>query len=406
MERKYVHQPIFPKKEYVQRWDGAKELMEANNLDAYLLTEETNHIYYTGHESWIMGRNGKHRPHITIIPRDGDPVMIVHGNQYANALKSTWVSDVRSRSSKEKPMMPYDIDFMLTDILKELKLSKGKIGCELGYEQRIQIPYNEFMKLQKRFPDAEFVDAGDLFWKQRLIKSSAEIKYLRKTCEITGRAYEKTFNLLESGMTEAMIAQIWRRVIIDEGCEQFWGPIIDYKDGYHRTNYRYQKGDVLRIDGGGVYHGYQCDFNRCAVFGDPTVEQEKIMSDCFKVTDGMMDVIKPGVKLSELIDASIKWMKKLGYGDLLKKSPRAGRDRWGHGQGIGYEPPSIGDWEKFDTLEAGWFLCLEPMGYIKADERIHDTHESYQGEENIVVTEDGYDFLTKTAKRELHIIPT
>ena len=49
----------------------------------------------------------------------------------------------------------------------------GRIGAELGTEQRLGMPYNDFVKITAALPGAEFVDASDIFWGMRMVKSDA-----------------------------------------------------------------------------------------------------------------------------------------------------------------------------------------------------------------------------------------
>jgi Xaa-Pro aminopeptidase len=88
--------------------------------------------------------------------------------------------------------LPFPVE-SIKEALEELNLDDGRIGCELGLEERLGISYDDFTRLRSSLPKAEFKNAAEVFWKLRAIKSSAEIECLKKACDVTASAYEKTF---------------------------------------------------------------------------------------------------------------------------------------------------------------------------------------------------------------------
>ena len=58
----------------------------------------------------------------------------------------------------------------------ELGIKGGKIGMELGYEQRLGISLNDFRRFEAELSRMKIVDASMLFWRLRIIKSPAEIE--------------------------------------------------------------------------------------------------------------------------------------------------------------------------------------------------------------------------------------
>ena len=67
----------FPQHEFEQRWERARTLMDQVGLDAILVTERTNYRYFSG--SRTIQHNNKQRPMIVLVPKKGEPVMMVYG---------------------------------------------------------------------------------------------------------------------------------------------------------------------------------------------------------------------------------------------------------------------------------------------------------------------------------------
>ncbi|HAI85838.1 MAG TPA: hypothetical protein DCL63_02465, partial [Firmicutes bacterium] len=80
------------------------------------------------------------------------------------------------------------------------------IGCELGYEQRLGLPLRAWEEIVSAFPSARFVDASELLWRLRVVKSPAEVDCLRKACQATSKAFEVCYSQAGEGWTEEQVA--------------------------------------------------------------------------------------------------------------------------------------------------------------------------------------------------------
>ncbi|MEM2896284.1 MAG: aminopeptidase P family N-terminal domain-containing protein [Candidatus Bathyarchaeia archaeon] len=130
----------FPKEEYENRWERAKQLMKDKGLDALFITDGINYTYLSGaHRDFSYSR-----PTIMILPKDDEPTIIIH-DFFADAQKKeTWVRDVKIYKSLLGAPTG-----LIKEVIEEKGLDKGIIGAELGYEQRLGISYNDFEKLKK-----------------------------------------------------------------------------------------------------------------------------------------------------------------------------------------------------------------------------------------------------------------
>ena len=55
--------------------------------------------------------------------------------------------------------------------LRDRGLSAGRIGAELGQEQRMGVPVGDYLSIVKSMPEARFVDAAEVIIKTRMVKS-------------------------------------------------------------------------------------------------------------------------------------------------------------------------------------------------------------------------------------------
>ena len=152
--------PPFDKPELRARGERARTLMERDELDALIVTGDfsagMNYYYLSGHLPRDYQLNFS-RPHVMVLPREGDPFLFVYGVNVENARGDSWVEDVIEYSP------PFSGD-ELGDALVARGLDRGRIGAELGFDQRLAMPVLELRALEARLTSAEIVDAAELLW--------------------------------------------------------------------------------------------------------------------------------------------------------------------------------------------------------------------------------------------------
>src|SRR5215831_19310500 len=129
-------------REYLARIHKLAGLMRKEGLDGILLTAESNIEYLSGfrhHAPWTLFA----RPFFQIISADGRSALLTHTFLEPEMRRTSVVTDVRTFShSGDAPVE------QLHAMLRELGITSGKLGMELGYEQRLGISLNDFQRLQ------------------------------------------------------------------------------------------------------------------------------------------------------------------------------------------------------------------------------------------------------------------
>ena len=164
--------------------------------------------------------------------------------------------------------------------------------------------------------------------------------------------------------------------------------------GYHNiimgpTDRIMQEGDLFIIDTGTTYDGYFCDFDRNFSMGPPDDATRRAHEAVWQATEAGFAAARPGATTEDVWRAMMTVMETAGsLGNNV--------GRMGHGLGLQLtEPPSNmpGD---TTVIEPGMVLTLEPgMEFAPARMIVH--------EENIAITEDGAEWLTRRAPRELPV---
>jgi Xaa-Pro aminopeptidase len=379
--------PHIPAAEYPQRLERLRALMREKDLRAVLLGTGTNLKYFSGYPSPV--RSGS-RPFFLLLPLEGDPVFIVHCGRKAEALRFSWIQDVRDYSQLSR--IPIEI---IRVALAERKALNGKLGMELGFEQLFDVPYLEFARLQQTLPEASIVDAGEILWRLRMVKSEAEIACLRRACRILSDAYGKAFESTRAGDTEQTIAKHLREYFECEGTTDSWVLITSGRGNYDLATKPAEarpirRGDMVWIDAGCAVDGYWSDFSRAAVVGDPSPEQAGAQEAIHAITWEAVERVRPGMQVSELAHYCNSRLAQLGFPITSSISGLA--SRVGHGVGLEVtEPPHVAEYDH-TVLEPGMVITLEPG--------VATEYGTFHIEENVLVTDSGYEVLS-TAQRRL-----
>lgn len=363
--------------------------MEEQNLAGLVVSAESNLNYYSDfrtHAPWSTFT----RPTFLFIPRKGTSILLAQTFVVPEAKAIAKCCDTKGFDSLLGPTATE-----LKEIMVELEMDQGRIGFELGFEQRIGFQVDLYEALKKEVPNGEFVDASSLIWSQRIIKSPKEIDCLRKACQATSYTHDKVFANIRKGMTEREISQLVQKYMLEGGAEYPGFVIITSGEGnYERiskisTDRRIQDGDLVWLDLGARYNGYWSDFCRAGVVGEISEERKNLQKQIHEITMNAAESLRPGVPVADVARACAREMEKHGYEATFDCG------RMGHGMGLmSTEPPSVTIYD--DTiLQEGMIINLEPG--------IVNNLGVFDLEENFVITESGYEILSG-GSRKLHSI--
>lgn len=376
--------------EFEQRTSRAQKMMAKNRLDALFFTTEPNVRYFTGFLTQFW--ESPTRPWFLVIPADGKPVAVIPGIG-ATGMAQTWIDDIRTWDS---PNPEDDGISIVAGLINSLPKKYGRIGATLGLQSRLRMPVNDFIDLSSQLAGTSFVDVSEQIHALRSIKSPAEIEKIRMVCNITHDGFSNIISHARIGQTEREICKKMRIDMLEAGADMVKYLISGSgPDGYDSiimgpTDRRLEKGDVLIIDTGAVYDGYFSDFDRNFAFGQPSDETLRAFDTVYQATDEGFKAARPGATTTDIFHAM--W-------SVMEKGGALGNDvgRMGHGLGIELtEWPSVTAADN-TPLVPGMVLTLEPgMMYAPGKSMVH--------EENLIITQDGAEYLSARCSPELPLI--
>lgn len=232
--------------------------------------------------------------------------------------------------------------------------------------------------------------------KLRAIKQPDEIKKMQRAIDLTAKAFGEVRQLLETQKSEAELEAEFNYRFRRAGATHAYAPIVASGRNactlhYESNNAKINSRSMVLIDIGARVDGYSADITRTYCV-NPTTRQREVHAAVERAEKAIIDLIKPGLPVSEYALESDRIMKRalqsIGLLDNLndeatfrKYFPHA----ISHGLGVDTHD-SLG---KPRTLEPGMVLTVEPGIYIP-EEKI-----GVRIEDDILVTENGHRNLSK-----------
>ena len=199
----------FSEAEYRARVGKIRGYMAEKKLDALLVTEVPNVSYLSGFETFVPNNFA-----CLILPGEGEPTLQVAEFEIPGALLNSWVEDVRATRFND----PAATASEFAAILEQHKLDRKRIGIESrlnGFTIEI------YERLKLAVPNASFVDASDLVFRARLVKSAGGARTYAQAADIVRPALDETLASIRTGMSENEIAAVAYAALARRGSEYF-----------------------------------------------------------------------------------------------------------------------------------------------------------------------------------------
>jgi Xaa-Pro dipeptidase len=298
----------FTKDELAERRGRAIGLMQKRGLDGLLMFRQESMFYLTGYDTFgyvffqclYLGADGR----LMLLTRTPDLRQAQHTSVVEDI--RVWIDAPDANPAKE-----------LKDILSGFGLSGKKLGVE--YEaygltarngQRLNAALEGFCKLE---------DASDLVSRLRVVKSPAEIAYVRKAAELADLALDEANRIAAPGAFEGDILAAMQGAIIRGGGDDSANEFIigSGRDAllcrYFTGRRHLDKQDQLTLEFAGVYRHYHSALMRTICIGAPPARQREMHKVAVDALEACKAALKPGRPIGEVFDAHARVLDAAGY---------------------------------------------------------------------------------------------
>jgi Xaa-Pro aminopeptidase len=267
----------------------------------------------------------------------------------------------------------------------------------------------EKMSLQNRFDSKMY---KDLTAQLREIKTPEEKLLLRKAVEISCQGQNEVMKAIHPDMSELEIQGLHEYVHKKYGSEEVgYGSIVGSGENgcilHYMENTKTRIGtNMILMDVGAEYHGYTSDVTRTVpADGKFSINERAIYQIVYDAQEAAFQLLKDGAKWSDVNAAAKKTIAdgliKLG---IISDAKEVGK-YYPHGLGhhIGLD---VHDRGNYDNLKKDMVITIEPGIYIPENS---NCDKKWWGiavriEDDLLITENGYELLSKFAPRKIEDI--
>ena len=345
--------PAFDQAEYAARLDRTKARMAARGIEVLLASHPANMNYLTGYDGWSF-----YTHQLAVVALDAPaPIWIGRGQDANGARVTTYLGD--------DGILGYPDDYVQSttkhpmEFVADVLAARGWGGRTIGVEMDgYYFTAACFEALNRKLPNARFEDATGLVNWVRIVKSAAELEFMRRAARIVERAMAAAVGAIRPGVRQcdAVAAIVGAQIA---GTPEFGGdysaavPMLPTGAGSATphltwTDAPFVEGEATVIEIAGCYRRYHCPMARTVFLGTPPAKMADIAVAVVEGLEAALDAVEPGMT-AEAVEAV--WRATIAKHGIVKDS------RIGYSTGLNYPP----DWgEHTISLRPGDTTVLEP----------------------------------------------
>ena len=334
----------FSREELAQRRQRTIDAMIQQGLDGLLLFRQESMFYLTGYDTF-----GYVFFQCLYLGADGRCFLLTRAPDLRQAQQTSVVEDIRIWVDGPDATPAVE----LRGLLQEYGAKGRKLGVE--YESYGLTAANG-KKLEAALEGfATLTDASFLVSRLRVVKSPAEIAFVRRAAALADDAYDAALALTGPGADEAEILAAMHGAIFkgggDDPANEFIigsGPqalLCRYFTGRRKLDAQ----DQLTLEWAGTYRHYHAAMMRTLAVGKPPAKQIEMHSVALEALQEVEAALRPGRTVGEAFDAHARVMDRRGY-------RHARMNACGYSLGTTYAP----NWMDWPMLYHGNPQVLEP----------------------------------------------
>ncbi len=351
----------------MKRLRRLKKKLIDNETIPYLITSIPNIHYLTGFDGSYAS-------------------MVITENSYY------FISDGRYQEYA-RSILPRKVTFILQDngLIPAVKEILAKDNAKELYLEEHSMPLSQYFQFKNSLKKFKLRGGGDIVNEQRMIKNEGELVLLRKAASITDGCFSHLLGIIKPGILEWDISVEIEHYYRTHGASSTsFESIVASGAGSSRPHYKtgdlkkLEPGDMVLIDMGCTYKGYNSDLTRTVFLHNITSEFRNIYNIVLRAQETAINSIRPGITTGSLDTKARDVIKNQGYGEFFSHS-------LGHGVGLEvHELPAVKPGGTM-RLKKNIVITVEPGIYMpgKGGIRIEDM---------ICTGSDGPEMMTGSSK--------
>src|SRR5690242_20539651 len=298
----------FTKEEFAGRRAAAIRAMAADGLDGLLMFRQESMYYLTGYDTF-----GYVFFQCLYLGADGRMVLLTRAPDRLQARQTSVIEDIR--------IWVDGPDARPVEELREILRGMGCAGKRLGVEweaygltarngQRLAAALDGFCTL---------ADGAELVSRLRVVKSPAELAYVRRAAELADEALAEANRLARPGAFEGDILAAMQGAVFRGGGDD---PANEYIIGsgpdallcrYYSGRRHLDADDQLTLEFAGVYRHYHSCLMRTIGIGTVDPRMREMHAAAVEALHAAEAALKPGRPIGEVFDAHARVLDARGH---------------------------------------------------------------------------------------------
>ena len=316
-----------------------------------------------------------------------------------------------------------DIDEILPGLMENRSKVFYSVGNNADFDKQVISWVNSLRAKVRNGVQAphEFISLDVFLHEMRLFKSPQEQQLMRDAATVSVKAHERAMKICKPGMMEYEIEAEYLHEFKKAGMEVAYTPIVGGGEWgcilhYIENNDVLKDNELLLIDAGAENQGYASDITRTfptnGIFTEPQRQLYQVVLDSQYAA---LEQCKPGNRWIDPHDAAVKVITTgliaLGLleGDvdeLIADNKYFPFYMHKTGHWLGLDVHDVGDYkidDEWRELEAGMTLTVEPGLYISPSDDVDEKwwNIGIRIEDDVLITKDGHEVLTKNLIKEV-----
>lgn len=308
--------PQFSVAEHERRYSAVRTFMREQGLDCLILMGSSSRRGEgMGNLRYLSGLADKSSAcSYLLFPVDGEPVIFLGLKVKPSGVATSWVADMRPFSSE-------NAGENLAQEISIKKMEKGKIGL-VGADYSLSMPYNVYQTLKEKLPDAHFIEASNMLYALRLVKSQEEIEFIRRAAKMCDRGYYAELSVVRPGLTEFQLQASILKAMFDVGCEEpalvlvnscrDGGPVLPVVDPYPSGRV-IRAGDTVFTEITGQYGGYCAQSLHTVCVGSVDPKTKEMFRFACDLLHTVLHEMKPEKTWNEVASHGARMLEGKGY---------------------------------------------------------------------------------------------
>lgn len=279
--------------EYGQRLAKTRHWMHANDVELLILNQPEHYNWLSGYDPTSVFYHQS-----LIVPAAEEPLtLICNKAELALCEETCWVGDVRVVWTHEDQVA------RTVEVLRERGLHGARrVGLNLmSYHLRPRFAF----ELRDALEGSEVVDVTAVLDDLRLVKSPAEIAYLRRAAHVADLGASAGIDAVRAGACDReVMAAIQHAVALAGGEFPAYPFLVDARGTLHGTpiGQVLVPGDTVYMEVSGVVRRYHCNISRTIVVGEPSARIRELYAVVRNALDQATDALRPGVSVREIVE--------------------------------------------------------------------------------------------------------